>query len=66
MLGWIKATRDNVDETVWLNLSNAYEMVVIQGRYTNITFTNGKSVSVRERPDDLIRSSQRNFQGNSN
>jgi hypothetical protein len=50
MPGWIKATYDNIDETVWLNLAHAYEMESIQGAqgsYTAIRFMNEQTVSVR-------------------
>jgi hypothetical protein len=65
MAGWIKATYDNIDETVWLNLSHAYVMESTQrgqGIHTTIRFMNGETASVREHPDDLIQAYQQQQQ----
>ncbi len=55
---WLKATRLDRGETVWINLAQvaALDWLVGQGRtnHTRITFANGSFLTVQERPDMLL------------
>jgi hypothetical protein len=55
---WLKATRLDRGEPVWVNLAQvaALDWLVGQGRHdhTRITFANGSFLTVQERPDVLL------------
>jgi hypothetical protein len=55
---WLKATRLDRGEPVWINLAQvaALDWLVGQGRtnHTRITFANGSFLTVQERPDVLL------------
>ncbi|MGE3916929.1 MAG: hypothetical protein AB7F78_14650 [Hyphomicrobiaceae bacterium] len=55
---WLKATRLDRGDPVWVNLAQvtALDWLVGQGRkdHTRITFANGSFLTVLERPDVLL------------
>lgn len=55
---WLKATRLDRGEPVWINLAQvaALDWLVGQGKtnHTRITFVNGSFLTVQERPDVLL------------
>ena len=54
-MNWVRATRDNSDEQVWINLAVARTMeTTTNPAYTIIAFADGTIVTVKELPENLF------------